>query len=119
MTWFRAPWSFLFCPDEFDANCPKPGSKTLWEWEWSTALLGQVEPVIWHFLWPLQYQLILTGHSLGAGTACCLAKILYDRTLGRIGPRAIARKSVALNSNEILIVTSSKAFVSSSEPCYY
>lgn len=42
-------------------------------------VLHQVEPVIWHFLCPLQYQLILTGHSLGAGTACCLAKILYDR----------------------------------------
>ena len=35
-----------------------------------------------HFLQPLGYQLILTGHSLGAGTACCLAKILHDRFLG-------------------------------------
>lgn len=34
-----------------------------------------------HFLQPLGYQLILTGHSLGAGTACCLAKILHDRFL--------------------------------------
>ncbi|CAL1159791.1 unnamed protein product, partial [Cladocopium goreaui] len=32
-----------------------------------------------HFLQPLGYQLILCGHSLGAGTACCLSKILHDR----------------------------------------
>lgn len=42
-------------------------------------VLHQVEPVILHFLQPLGYQLILCGHSLGAGTACCLSKILHDR----------------------------------------
>lgn len=44
-------------------------------------VLHQVEPLILHFLQPLGYQLILCGHSLGAGTACCLSKILHDRSV--------------------------------------
>ena len=51
----------------------------------SYGVLHQTEAVLHHFLRPLNYRLVLTGHSLGAATACCLAKLLYDRRGCRLG----------------------------------